>query len=127
VNPSRLGRAQAAYEAEGFGRSESTFPGMIMRLCGFLAVLGLISSVTVASAQSAPPMPKKVTAFYMCNGLHQKAIYDNVKNRVSFVWGAKDYHLPRSGLEWWSKGPNVTLSTLPEHTVLTTCTPGHRF
>jgi membrane-bound inhibitor of C-type lysozyme len=124
--------------AEGFGRRESTFPGMIMRLCGFLAVLGLISSVTVASAQPAPPMPKKVTAFYMCNGLHQKAIYDNVKNRVSFVWGAKDYHLPRvpsadgsryagNGLEWWSKGPNVTLSTLPEHTVLTTCTPGKRF
>ncbi len=112
---------------------------MIMRLCGFLAVLGLISGVTVASAQPmAMKMPKKVTAFYMCSGLHQKAIYDNVKNRVSFVWGAKDYHLPRvpsadgsryagNGLEWWSKGPNVTLSTLPEHNVLATCTPGKRF
>jgi len=104
---------------------------MIMRFCGFLAVLGLISTVTVASAQpAAMKMPKKVTAFYMCNGLHQKAIYDNVKKRVSFVWGAKDYHLPLApsadgsryvgnGLEWWSKGPNVTLSAMPEHTLLT--------
>ncbi|HEV8022679.1 MAG TPA: MliC family protein [Candidatus Lustribacter sp.] len=111
---------------------------MILRAFGFLAVLGLISSVTVASAQTAPPMPKKVTAFYMCNGLHFKAVYDNVQNRVSFVWGAKDYHLPHvvsadgaryanDKLEWWSKGSNATLYTVPEHTVLTTCTPGHRF
>ena len=108
---------------------------MILRVFGFLAVLGFVSSVAVASAQ---PMPKKVTAFYMCNGLHFKAVYDNVINRVSFVWGAKDYHLPHlpsadgaryanDKLEWWSKGSNATLYTVPEHTVLTTCTPGHRF
>jgi membrane-bound inhibitor of C-type lysozyme len=74
----------------------------------------------------------------MCNGLHFKAIYDNKIDRVSFVWGAKDYHLPRvvsadgaryanDKLEWWSKGSNATLYTVPEHTVLTNCTPGHRF
>lgn len=114
---------------------------MIKRVCGVLAVMGILAAVPVAaSAQSAPmkPLPHKVTAFYMCNGLHFKAIYDNVLNRVSFVWGAKDYHLPRvtsadgaryadNKLEWWSKGPNATLYTVPEHTVLTQCTPGKRF
>ena len=78
--------------------------------------------------------------FYMCNGLHFKAVYDNRPrfDRVSFVWGAKDYHLKHvpsadgsryagNGLEWWAKGNDATLSTLPEHNVLTTCTPGKRF
>jgi len=112
---------------------------MIMRFFGFLAVLGLVSGVAASAlTPTAPPMPKKVTAFYSCSGLHQKAIYDNVLKRVSFVWGAKDYHLPRvpsadgaryagSGLEWWSKGANATISTMPDHTLLATCTPAHRF
>ncbi|HEY5350672.1 MAG TPA: MliC family protein [Candidatus Lustribacter sp.] len=109
---------------------------MIMRLFGLLAVLGLISSVTTgALAQSSPAtkVPKKVTVRYLCDGLRVTAVYDNVKNRVSFVWGAKDQHLPHvlsadgaryanSKLEWWEKGDQVTLSALPEHNVLTTCT-----
>jgi membrane-bound inhibitor of C-type lysozyme len=111
---------------------------MMKRLAGVIAAFGIMAGA-VAGANAQPTMAKpKVTAFYMCNGLHLKAIYDNDRGRVSFVWGAKDYHLPRvvsadgaryagSGLEWWSKGPNVTLSTLPEHNVLATCTPGKRF
>lgn len=109
---------------------------MIMRFFGILAVLGLISGVTTAaSAQSPAPMktPRKVTARYICSGLRVTAVYDNVKDRVSFVWGAKDNHLPRvvsadgaryanSRIEWWEKGGNVTLSSLPEHNVLATCT-----
>lgn len=116
---------------------------MIVRFFGLLAVLGLISSAS-AGALAQTPMPamsgmpsmavqKKVTVRYVCNGLRVTAIYDNVKNRVSFVWGAKDNHLPHvasadgaryanSALEWWEKGKNVTLSALPEHNVLTTCT-----
>ena len=109
---------------------------MIMRFFGFLAVLGLVSSVTTGTlAQSAPAMkvPKKVTVRYLCQGLRLRAVYDNVKNRVSFVWGAKDQHLPHvlsadgaryanATLEWWEKGDDVTLSALPQHNVLTTCT-----
>ena len=111
---------------------------MIKRLAGVIAAFGIMfGAIAGANAQTPAPKPK-VTAFYMCNGLHFKAIYDNKIDRVSFVWGAKDYHLPRvtsadgaryanDKLEWWSKGPNATLYTVPEHTVLTTCTPGHRF
>jgi membrane-bound inhibitor of C-type lysozyme len=109
---------------------------MIMRFFGLLAVLGLISSVTVgALAQSPAPAkaPKKVTVHYLCSGLKVTAVYDNVKDRVSFVWGAKDNHLPHvasadgaryanSRLEWWEKGKDVTLSSMPEHNTLTTCT-----
>ena len=109
---------------------------MIMRFFGLLAVLGLISSVTTGALAQAPaPMkvPKKVTVRYLCQGLKVTAIYDNVKDRVSFVWGAKDQHLAhvRSAdgaryagptLEWWEKGDAVTLSSMPEHNVLTTCT-----
>jgi membrane-bound inhibitor of C-type lysozyme len=111
---------------------------MIMRFFGLLAVLGLISGVTTsaASAQSPAPLkgvPKKVTVRYICSGLRVTAVYDNVKDRVSFVWGAKDNHLPHvasadgaryanSRLEWWEKGKDVTLSSMPEHNVLTTCT-----
>jgi membrane-bound inhibitor of C-type lysozyme len=113
---------------------------MIKRLFGIFAALGIMAAVPAAANAQPVPMRPKVTAFYMCNGLHFKAIYDNRPkyNRVSFVWGAKDYHLARvmsadgaryagNGLEWWSKGANATLSTLPEHTVLTTCVPGKRF
>jgi membrane-bound inhibitor of C-type lysozyme len=112
---------------------------MIMRLCGVLAALGFIAGATAGAGAQNMDKPK-VTAFYMCNGLHFKAVYDNRPkyNRVSFVWGAKDYHLARvpsadgaryagPTLEWWSKGPNATLYTVPEHTVLTECTPGKRF
>jgi membrane-bound inhibitor of C-type lysozyme len=109
---------------------------MIMRFFGLLAVLGLISSAsTGALAQPAPSMAvaKKVTVRYLCGGLKVTAIYDNVKDRVSFVWGAKDNHLPHvksadgvryanANIEWWEKGKDVTLSSLPEHNVLTTCT-----
>jgi membrane-bound inhibitor of C-type lysozyme len=110
---------------------------MIMRFFGLLAVLGLISSVTTGALAQAPaPMknlPKKVTVRYLCGGLKVTAVYDNVKDRVSFVWGAKDNHLPHvksadgaryanDRIEWWSKGKDVTLSSLPEHNVLTTCT-----
>lgn len=109
---------------------------MIMRFFGLLAVLGLISGVTtMASAQSPAPMKvaKKLTTRYLCNGLKVTAIYDNVKDRVSFVWGAKDNHLQHvasadgaryanTKLEWWEKGKDVTLSSMPEHNVLTTCT-----
>jgi membrane-bound inhibitor of C-type lysozyme len=113
---------------------------MILRLFGLLAALGLMAGTTAGAYAQPSPMKPKVTAFYMCNGLHLKAVYDNHPNvdRVSFVWGAKNYHLSHvpsadgaryagHGLEWWAKGPNVTLSTLPEHTVLTTCEPGKRF
>jgi len=116
---------------------------MLKRLIGAfaaIAIMGTTASGAHAQAMSSPTpaMKPKVTAFYMCNGLHFKAIYDNKINRVSFVWGAKDYHLPRvpsadgaryasSVLEWWSKGANATLSTMPEHTLLTSCTPGKRF
>ena len=99
-----------------------------------------MAGVTAGANAQPMPMRPKVTAFYMCNGLHFKAIYDNRPNynRVSFVWGAKDYHLAHvmsadgaryrgPSLEWWAKGPNATLYTVPEHTVLTTCTPGKRF
>jgi membrane-bound inhibitor of C-type lysozyme len=116
---------------------------MIMRLFGVLAVLGLISAAPIAataqpamSPMSLPPSmrpAKKVTVRYLCSGLRVTAVYDNVKDRVSFVWGAKDNHLPHvtsadgiryanSTIEWWEKGNNVTLSTMPEHTVLATCT-----
>jgi membrane-bound inhibitor of C-type lysozyme len=112
---------------------------MLKRLAGVIAAFAImVTAVSAAVAQSPPPLKPKVTAFYMCNGLHFKAIYDNKIDRVSFVWGAKDYHLPRvvsadgaryanDKLEWWSKGSNATLYTVPEHTVLTNCTPGHRF
>ena len=112
---------------------------MMKRLIGVVAAFGIMATTASgAVAQSSMTMKPKVTAFYMCNGLHFKAIYDNRRKRVSFVWGAKDYHLPRvpsadgaryagSGLEWWSKGANATLSAMPQHTLLTTCTPGHRF
>jgi membrane-bound inhibitor of C-type lysozyme len=111
---------------------------MIKRLVGVIAAFGIIAGATAGANAQAPALKPKVTAFYMCNGLHFKAIYDNTKDRVSFVWGAKDYHLPHvmsadgaryanDKLEWWSKGSNATLYTLPEHTVLTTCVPGHRF
>ncbi len=109
---------------------------MIVRFAGFLAVLGLVSSVTTGALAGAPTttkVPKKVTVRYLCQGLRLSAVYDNVKNRVSFVWGAKDQRLPHvlsadgaryanSTLEWWEKGDNVTLSALPEHKVLATCT-----
>jgi membrane-bound inhibitor of C-type lysozyme len=77
--------------------------------------------------------PRKVTVRYLCSGLKVTAVYDNVKDRVSFVWGAKDNHLPHvasadgaryanSRLEWWEKGKDVTLSSMPEHNTLATCT-----
>jgi membrane-bound inhibitor of C-type lysozyme len=115
---------------------------MMLRVFGVLAALILMSGAIPVSAQQ-PPSPmslppsmrpaKKVTVHYVCQGLKVTAVYDNVKDRVSFVWGAKDNHLPHvmsadgaryanAVLEWWEKGNNVTLSTLPEHTVLTTCT-----
>lgn len=107
-----------------------------MRFFGLLAVLGLISSLAVPAAAQAPaPMKpaKKVTVRYICHGKKVTAIYDNVKDRVSFVWGAKDNHLQHvasadgaryanTRLEWWEKGNDVTLSSMPEHNVLTTCT-----
>ena len=110
---------------------------MIKRLTGLLAGAAFIAGLTAgASAQSpsamAPPVPKKVKVTYRCSGLKVVAYYDNVKNRVSFVWGAKDQHLPHvmsadgaryagPTLEWWEKGPNVTLSSMPDHTVLANC------
>jgi membrane-bound inhibitor of C-type lysozyme len=112
---------------------------MIMRLCGVLAALGFIAGATAGAGAQNLNQPK-VTAFYNCNGLHLKAIYDNRPNRehVSFVWGAKDYHLrlvssgsgsryAGSGLQWWSKGMGATLTTLPEGNVLTTCSGASRF
>ncbi len=115
---------------------------MMLRSFGVLAALVLATGAVPVSAQPLPaPMSlppsmrpaKKVTVHYTCSGLHVNAVYDNVLDRVSFVWGAKDNHLPHvmsadgvryanSAIEWWEKGNNVTLSTLPEHTVLTTCT-----
>jgi membrane-bound inhibitor of C-type lysozyme len=111
---------------------------MIMRLFGCLAAIGIMAGATAGANAQVPDTKPKITAFYMCNGLHFKAVYDNKRGRVSFVWGAKDYHLPRvtaadgaryanDKLEWWTKGPDATLYTVPEHTVLTTCTPGKRF
>jgi membrane-bound inhibitor of C-type lysozyme len=114
----------------------------MLRVFGVLAALVLMSGAIPASAQavsspmSLPPSmrpAKKVTVHYVCAGLKVTAVYDNVKDRVSFVWGAKDNHLPHvrsadgaryanSVLEWWEKGNHVMLSTLPEHTVLTNCT-----
>ncbi|HEY2165038.1 MAG TPA: MliC family protein [Gemmatimonadaceae bacterium] len=107
-----------------------------MRFFGLVAVLVLISSVTVgALAQSPAPVktPKKVTVRYLCHGLKVTAVYDNLTDRVSFVWAAKDQHLPHvasadgaryanSRLEWWEKGKDVTLSSMPEHNTLATCT-----
>jgi membrane-bound inhibitor of C-type lysozyme len=115
---------------------------MIMRAFGFLAVLGIISvaplAATAQSAMSPMSLPpsmrpaKKVTVRYVCSGLHVTAIYDNVKDRVSFVWGAKDNHLPHvpsadgvryanASLEWWEKGNDATLSSMPGHDALATC------
>ena len=84
------------------------------------------------------PLPKKVKVAYRCEGLKVVAYYDNVKQRVAFVYGAKHYALPHvrsadgarylgSGLEWWEKGPNVRLSSVPPGatsgaTVLANCT-----
>jgi membrane-bound inhibitor of C-type lysozyme len=109
---------------------------MIVRFFGLLAVAGFIAGVPAGVlAQSPAPakVPKKVTVRYLCNGLKVTAVYDNVKDRVSFVWGAKANHLPHvasadgaryanARLEWWEKGNNVTLSSMPEHNVLSTCT-----
>jgi membrane-bound inhibitor of C-type lysozyme len=113
---------------------------MIKRLFGVLAVLGLVSGVSAGapaqSSMSSMPSMKvqpKVTVYYMCHGLKVKAVYDNVKDRVSFVWGAKDQHLPHvksadgaryanASLQWWEKGDDVTLSSMPEGNVLATCT-----
>jgi membrane-bound inhibitor of C-type lysozyme len=113
---------------------------MIMRFFGVLAVLGLISSATTGalaqpSTSTLPSMkpPAKVTVRYTCHGLKVTAVYDNVKNRVSFVWGARDQHLPlaksadgrrfaSSNLQWWEKSNGVTLSSLPEGNVLADCT-----
>jgi len=115
---------------------------MMLRFIGVLSALVLISGAIPASAQtvtspmSQPPSmrpAKKVTVHYVCSGLKVTAVYDNVKDRVSFVWGAKDNHLPHvasadgvryanSVIEWWEKGNNVTISSLPEKNVLATCT-----
>jgi len=116
---------------------------MMKRFFGVLAVLGIISvaplAATAQSAMNPMSMPpsmrpaKKVTVRYLCNGLRVTAVYDNVKDRVSFVWGAKDNHLPHvrsadgvryanATIEWWEKGNDVTLSSLPGHDTLATCT-----
>ena len=115
---------------------------MMLRSFGVLAALVLmlgavpVSAVPLPSPMSLPPSmrpAKKVTVKYTCSGLNVTAVYDNVLDRVSFVWGAKDNHLPHVAsadglryantvIEWWEKGNNVTLSTMPDHTVLTTCT-----
>jgi membrane-bound inhibitor of C-type lysozyme len=101
---------------------------MIKRVAGLFAGVAFIAGLMAgASAQSPspamPPVPKKVKTTYRCSGLKVVAYYDNVKNRVAFVYGSKHYALPHvqsadgarylgSGLEWWEKGPNVTLSSV---------------
>jgi hypothetical protein len=55
---------------------------MMKRLAGVIAAFGIMAGA-VAGANAQPTMAKpKVTAFYMCNGLHLKAIYDNDRGRV---------------------------------------------
>jgi membrane-bound inhibitor of C-type lysozyme len=104
-------------------------PTVIIRLSGILAVLGLFAGVTAgAFAQSmsssmSTSAPKKVVVHYLCSGLKVTAYYDNVKKHVSFIYGDHHYQLPQvtaadgaryvgKGLEWWEKGPNVTLSSV---------------
>ena len=115
---------------------------MIKRLAGILAALAFMAGLTAgALAQSSPMMapgtPKKVKTTYRCSGLKVVAYYDNVKDRVAFVYGSKHYALKHvksadgarylgSALEWWEKGPNVTLSSVPAgatsgDTVLANC------
>jgi membrane-bound inhibitor of C-type lysozyme len=102
---------------------------MFIRISGTLAALGLIAGVSAgAFAQSMSSsmhmaVPPKMKVRYDCSGLKVIAYYDNVKNHVSFIWGAHHYQLPKvtsadgarylgKGLEWWEKGPNVTLSSV---------------
>ncbi len=103
---------------------------MIIRLSGMLCMLAIIAGLpTGANAQMSShmamgaPMPKKVTVRYLCSGLKVTAYYDNVKNHVSFIYGDRHYQLPKvpaadgaryvgHGLEWWEKGPTVTLSSV---------------
>jgi membrane-bound inhibitor of C-type lysozyme len=102
---------------------------VIIRLSGILAALGLVAGVTAgAFAQSmsssmGTSAPKKVVVHYLCSGLKVTAYYDNVKKHVSFIYGDHHYQLPQmpaasgvryvgKGLEWWEKGPNVTLSSV---------------
>jgi membrane-bound inhibitor of C-type lysozyme len=99
---------------------------MIKRLFGVLAAFGFIAGLTAAAvAQSSPAMtvPKKIKVTYRCEGLKVVAYYDNVRNRVAFVYGARHYTLPHApsadgarylgkGLEWWEKGNNVTISSV---------------
>jgi len=109
---------------------------MIVRLTGLLTAFALVAGIGGgAGAQTPPPAGHKVKVTYQCRGLKVVAYYD--KNRVAFVYGAKHYSLPYapsadgarylgSGLEWWEKGPNVTLSSVqPGSTngsdVLATC------
>ena len=101
---------------------------MIIRTVGFIAALAVVSGAltTAAGAQSASPapVPKKVKITYQCSNLKVVAYYDNVKNHVAFVYAGKHFVLPHvpsadgaryegKGLEWWEKGQNVTLSSVP--------------
>ena len=101
---------------------------MIIRPLCFIAALAVLASAfaTAASAQtpSPAPVPKKVKVTYQCSNLKVIAYYDNVKNHVAFVYAGKHFVLPHvpsadgaryegKGLEWWEKGPNVTLSSVP--------------
>jgi len=100
---------------------------MNKRLPGFLASLAFMAGAyTGAVAQpypTAPPIAKKLTVTYHCSGLKVVAHYDNVRDRVAFVYGAKHFVLKRavsadgvryvgSGLEWWDTGRQVTLSSV---------------
>jgi membrane-bound inhibitor of C-type lysozyme len=110
-----------------------------MRSSAIVAVLVLLAGTVAAAATPSPAphatTPPRIKVTYICSGLKVIAYYD--KNRVAFVYGAKHYSLPHvtsadgarfmgSGLEWWEKGPNVTLSSVPAgetsgDTVLANC------
>jgi membrane-bound inhibitor of C-type lysozyme len=95
-----------------------------MRSFAILSVLVLLAAAGAAAATPSPApqaTPARIKTTYICSGLKVVAYYD--KNRVAFVYGAKHYSLPHvisadgarfmgSGLEWWEKGPNVTLSSV---------------
>lgn len=105
-------------------------------LLGCCVVAGFTGTAVAQTATPSPaPLPHKVKVTYTCDNLKLVAYYDNRKNRVAFVYASKHFSLPHvpsadgarymnSTLEWWEKGPMVTLSSVTNgaaDSVLTTC------
>lgn len=99
---------------------------MIIRLSGLLAIAGIIAATFApAGAQTAMNnvAKKRVTVNYNCENLKVPVIYENTRKRVVITYAGKYWTLPQvasgsgvrylgHGLEWWTKGPAGTLSSV---------------